>query len=77
MISSLNYRGSSSWMPEPITNVARVAVGAFADSLDKRRDKIISMIKITNTKAVSAIARIPPSYQHMFGGDRNQLAKGV
>ena len=28
-------------------------------------------------QAASAIARIPPSSQHMFGGDDNQLSKVV
>ena len=45
---------------EPITNVGRVAVGAFTNSLFKRWEKIISRIKKSNTKAASAIARIPP-----------------
>ena len=61
-------------MAEPITNVGRVAVGAFTNSLFKRWEKIISRIKKSNAKAASAIARIPPYSQHIFGGDHTQLA---
>ena len=57
---------------EPITNMARVAACAFTDSLDKRREKI--KVRKTNNKVARAIARIPPSSQHMFGGDHNQLS---
>ena len=57
---------------EPITNMARVAAFAFTDSLDKRREKI--KVRKTNNKVARAIARIPPSSQHMFGGDHNQLS---
>ena len=61
-------------MAEPITNVGRVTVGAFTNSLFKRWEKIISRIKKSNAKAASAIARIPPYSQHIFGGDHTQLA---
>ena len=36
---------------DPAANVARVAVGAFTDSLNKRREKIITRIRKSNTKA--------------------------
>ena len=42
---------------EPVTNVARTAAGAFTDSLDKRREKIISRIRKSNGSAASAITR--------------------
>ena len=45
---------------EPINNAARVSTGAFTNSLDKRREKIIIRIRKSNAKAASAIARIPP-----------------
>ena len=62
---------------EPMANVARIAASAFTDSLDKRREKVISRIKRNNTKAAVAITRIPPSSYYMFGGDHSQLAKVV
>ena len=46
-------------------------------SLDERWEKVISRIKKTNSKAASAITRIPPSSHFMFGGDHTQLAKVV
>ena len=55
--------------------MARIAAGAFTDSLDKRQEKVITRIRKSKTQATSAIARIPPSSQHMFGGDHNQLTK--
>ena len=62
---------------EPMANVARIAASAFTDSLDKRREKVVSRIRRTNTKAAVAITRIAPSSYHMFGGDHSQLAKVV
>ena len=55
--------------------MARIAAGAFTDSLDKRREKVITMIRKSNTQAASAITRIPPFSHHIFGGDHNQLSK--
>ena len=37
-------------MAESVTNVARIAVGAFNDYLDKRREKVITRIKKSNTQ---------------------------
>ena len=59
---------------EPVTNMARIA---FTDSLEKRREKVIARIEKSKTQAASAIARIHPSSNHMFGGDHNQLSKVV
>ena len=39
-------------------------------------EKIITKVRKTN-KVAKAIARIPPSSQHMFGGDHNQLSMVV
>ena len=47
---------------EPITNVTRIAAGAFTNSLDKRREKVITMIRKSNTQAASAITRILPPH---------------
>jgi hypothetical protein len=38
---------------EPMANVARIAASAFTNSLDKRREKVITRIKKTNTKGRS------------------------
>ena len=38
---------------------------------------MISKIRKSNTKAASAISRIPPSAHFMFGGDHRRLAKVV
>ena len=46
-------------------------------SLEKRREKVITRIRNSNTKATMAINQIPSSSQHMFRGDHNQLAKVV
>ena len=61
-------------MAEPITSVVRDTAGASTDSLDKRREKIITRIRKSNAKAASAIARNTPSSQHMFAGDHKQLS---
>ena len=64
---------------DPLCSVCptRVAACAFTDSIDKRREKIITRIRKSNAKAASAIIRISPFSQHMFGGDHNQLSKVV
>ena len=64
-------------LAEPLANVARIAAASFTDALDERREKVISRIKKTNLRAATAIARIPPSAHHMFGGDHSQLQKVV
>ena len=62
---------------EPIANVVRISASAFTNSLDKRREKVLSRIRRTNSKAATAINRIPPSATSLFGGDHSQLAKVV
>ena len=57
--------------------MVRIAAGAFIDSLDKRREKLMTRVRKSNAKAAMAKTRIPPSSLHMFGGDHNQLAKVV
>ena len=64
-------------LAEPLANIARIATASFTGALDERREKVISKIKKTNTKAATAITRIPPSAHYMFGGDHSQLAKVV
>ena len=64
-------------LAEPLANVTRIAAESFTKALDERREKVISRIKKTNSKAAKAITRIPPSAHYMFGGDHSQLAKVV
>ena len=64
-------------LAEPLANVTRIAAESFTKALDERREKVISKIRKTNSKAASAITRIPPSSHFMFGGDHTQLAKVV
>ena len=64
-------------LAEPLANVTRIAAESFTKALDERREKVISRIRKTNSKAASAITRIPPSAHFMFGGDHSQLAKVV
>merc|ERR1711891_84988 len=62
-------------LAEPLASIARIATASFTASLEERRDKMISKIRRSNTKAASAISRIPPSAHFMFGGDHRRLAK--
>ena len=62
---------------EPLSNVTRIAASAFTNSLDKRREKVLSRIKKRNTSAATAINRIAPSAYSLFGGDQGQLEKVV
>ena len=64
-------------LAEPLASIARIATASFTGTLDERRDKVISKIRRSNTKAASAISRIPPSAHFMFGGDHSRLAKVV
>ena len=64
-------------LAEPIASIARIATSSFTGTLEERRDKVISKIRRSNTKAASAISRIPPSAHFMFGGDHRRLAKVV
>ena len=64
-------------LAEPLANVTRIAAESFTKALDERREKVISRIKKTNSKAATAITRIPPSAHYMFGGDHSRLAKVV
>ena len=64
-------------LAEPLANVTRIAAESFTKALDERREKVIYRIKKTNSKAASAITRIPPSAHFMFGGDHSRLAKVV
>ena len=50
--------------------MARFAAGAFTNSLDKGREKIITRIRKSNT-------RIPPSSQNMLAGNHNKLSNVV
>ena len=52
-------------------------LGSFTNSLDKRREKVLSRIKKRNTSAATAINRIAPSAYSLFGGDQGQLEKVV
>ena len=51
-------------LAEPVTNLAWIATGDFTDTLDKRREKVITRMKKSNTQAASAINKIHPSSQH-------------
>ena len=64
-------------LAEPLANVTRIAAESFTKALDERQEKVIYRIKKTNSKAASAITRIPPSAHFMFGGDHSRLAKVV
>ena len=64
-------------LAEPLANVTRIAAESFTKALDERREKVISRIKKTNSRAATAITRIPPSAHYMFGGDHSRLAKVV
>ena len=64
-------------LAEPLASIARIATASFTGTLEERRDKVISRIRRSNTKAASAISRIPPSAHFMFGGDHRRLAKVV
>ena len=64
-------------LAEPLANVTRIAAESFTKALDERRENVISKIRKTNSKAASAITRIPPSSHFMFGGDHAQLAQVV
>ena len=44
-----------------MANVARIVSASFTNALDKRQEKVISRIKKNNSKAATAITRIPPS----------------
>ena len=44
-------------LAEPLANVARIAAASFTNALDERREKVISRIKKTNSKAATAITR--------------------
>ena len=58
-------------LAEPMANIARIAAASFTNALDERREKVVSRIRKNNPKAAAAITRIPPSAQHMFGGDHS------
>ena len=62
---------------EPLSNITRIAASAFTNSLEKRREKVLSRIKKKNTNAATAINRIAPSAYSLFGGDQGQLEKVV
>ena len=62
---------------EPISNVSRIAASAYTQSLDARREKLITQIKKRNPNAATGISRIPPSSTSLFGGDHGKLEKVV
>ena len=47
-------------MAEPVTNMAMIAKGAFTDSLTKKKEKVVTRIKKSNSHAASGITRIIP-----------------
>ena len=62
---------------EPIANATRIAASFFTNTLEKRRESVLSRIRKKNSSAATAINRIPPSASHMFGGDHAKLERVV
>ena len=62
---------------EPISNISRISASAFTLALDARREKVLAVVKKSNSKAANAISRIAPSASSLFGGDHAQLEKVV
>ena len=62
---------------EPIANATRIAASFFTNTMEKRREKVLQRIRKTNSKAATAIDRIPPSSKYLFGGDHKKLERVV
>ena len=54
-------------LAEPLANIARITTASFTGSLEERRDKVISKIKRSNTKAASVIEDPSLSPLHVRG----------
>ena len=62
---------------EPLAGAARTAAAYHIKILASRRDKVVSKIRTANSRAATAISKIPPSANGMFGGDAAELEKVV
>ena len=62
---------------EPLAGAARTAAAYHIKILANRREKVISKVRSTNSRAATAISKITPSASGMFGGDSAELEKVV
>ena len=62
---------------EPLAGAARTAAAYHIKILASRREKVISKVRSNNSRAATAVSKIPPSASGMFGGDNAELEKVV